>query len=92
MQILVLTELLYLKNTEIVHGDSFSVEHVPEEFKEFVGNKKIKANIFKIQSKNSILCSHFFTGFIDFMLAGKIWLICLVFYLLMTLKKMTVWL
>ena len=52
MQILVLTELLYLKNTEIVHGDSFGVEHVPEEFKEFVGNKKIKANIFKIQSKN----------------------------------------
>ena len=59
MQILVLTELLYLKNTEIVHGDSFGVEHVPEEFKEFVGNKKIKANIFKIQLKNSILCRHF---------------------------------
>ena len=49
MQILVLTELIYLKNTEIVHGDSFGVEHVTEEFKEFVGNKKIKANIFKIQ-------------------------------------------
>ena len=73
MQVLVLTELLYLKKTEIVHGDSFGVEHVPEEFKEFVGNKKKnKANIFRIQSKNSIMCRYFCTGFIDFMLAGKI--------------------
>ena len=46
MQVLVLTELLYLKKTEIVHGDSFGVEHVPEEFKEFVGNKKKTKQIF----------------------------------------------
>ena len=34
--------------------------------------KKTKANIFRIQSKNSIMCRYFCTGFIDFMLAGKI--------------------
>ena len=33
------------KNT-VIHFDSFGVEHVPEEIKEFIGNKNIKANIF----------------------------------------------
>ena len=36
--------------------DSFGVEHVPEEIKEFVGNKKIKANIFRVQANNSVMC------------------------------------
>ena len=43
---------LFCKISEILYFDSFGVEHVPEEIKEFVGNKNIKANIFRIQSNN----------------------------------------
>ena len=37
---------LFCKKNEIVYFNSFSVEHVPEEIKEFIGNKNIIANIF----------------------------------------------
>ena len=62
---------LFCNRNEIVYFDSFGVEHVPEEIKEFVGNKNIIANIFRVQANNSIMCGHFCIGFIDFMLAGK---------------------
>ena len=56
---------------KIVYFDSFGVEHVPEEIKEFVGNKNIIANIFRVQANNSVMRGYFCIGFIDFMLAGK---------------------
>ena len=62
---------LFCKRIEIVYFDSFGVEHVPEEIKEFIANKNIKANIFRVQANNSIMCGYFCIGFIDFMLAGK---------------------
>ena len=37
---------LFCNRNEIVYFDSFGVEHVPEEIKEFIGNKNIIANIF----------------------------------------------
>ena len=62
---------LFCRRSEIVYFDSFGVEHVPEEIKEFIGNKNIKANIFRVQANNSVMCGYFCIGFIDFMLAGK---------------------
>ena len=62
---------LFCSRNQIVYFDSFGVEHVPEEIKEFVGNKNIKANIFRIQTNDSVMCGYFCTGFIDFMLASK---------------------
>ena len=50
---------LFCTRNEIVYFDSFGVQHVPEEIKEFAGNKIIKANIFRVQAND------------DFMLAGK---------------------
>ena len=44
---------------------------VPEEIKESVGNKNIKANIFRVQANDSAMCGYFCMKFIDFMLAGK---------------------
>ena len=61
----------YFVTREIVYFDSFAVEHVPKEIKEFVGNKNIIANIFRVQANNSVMCGYFCIGFIDFMLAGK---------------------
>ena len=37
---------LFCNRSEIVYCDSFGAEHVPEEIQKFIGNKKIKANIF----------------------------------------------
>ena len=66
---------LFCNRNEIVYFDSFGVEHIPEEIKEFIkefpGNKNIKTNIFRVQEDNSIKCGYFCIGFIDFMLAGK---------------------
>ena len=33
---------------EVIYFDSFGVEHIPKEIKEFIGNKNIKANIYRI--------------------------------------------
>ena len=62
---------LFCNRNEIVYFDSFGVEHVPEEIKEFIGNKNITANIFGVQANDSVMCGFFCIGFIDFMLAGK---------------------
>ena len=62
---------LFCNRNDIVYFDSFGVEHVPEEIKEFVGNKNIKVNIFRVQTNDSVMCGYFCVGFIDFMLAGK---------------------
>ena len=60
-----------LKKNEVIYFDSFGVEHIPEEIKKFIGNKNIKANIFRVQANNSVMCSYFCIGFTDFMLANK---------------------
>ena len=59
-----------LKNG-IVYFDSFGVENIPEKIKQFIGNRKIKANIFWVQENNPIMCGYFCIWFIDFMFANK---------------------
>ena len=62
---------LFCNRNEIVYFDSFGVEHIPKEIKKLIGNKNIKANIFRIQANNSVMCGYFCIGFIDFILAHK---------------------
>ena len=62
---------LFRNRSEIFFFDSFGVENIPEEIKVFIPNKNIKANIFRVQANNSIMCLYFCIGFIDFKLAGK---------------------
>ena len=72
IKILVHIGLLYfVKKNEIVYFDSFGIEHIPEEIKKFIGNRNIKANIYRVQANNSVMCGYFCIGFINFMLAGK---------------------
>ena len=59
IKILVHIRLLYFVKTEIVYFDSFGVEHIPEEIKKFIENKNIKANIFRLQANNSVMCGYF---------------------------------
>ena len=62
---------LFCNRNEIVYFDSLSVEHIPEEIKEFLRNKNIKTNIFRVQASDSVMCGYFCKGFTDFLLAGK---------------------
>ena len=45
---------LFCNRNQIVYFDSFGVKHVPKEIKEFIGNKNIKANIFRVEANNSV--------------------------------------
>ena len=63
--------VLFCKRSEIVYFVSFAVEHFPKEIKEFIGNKTIKANIFRVQANNSLACGYFCIEFVDFMFANK---------------------
>ena len=81
---------LFCNTNEIVYFNSFGAEHVPEEIKEFIGNKNIKANTFRVQANNSIICGYFCIELIEFMLAGrKLTDFTSLLFLLMTLKRMT---
>ena len=62
---------MYAINTSVTYFDSFGVEHIPKEVKEFIDNKIIKTNIFRIKASESIMHGDFCIEFIDFMLAGK---------------------
>ena len=57
---LVRIRLLYLvEKVKFIYFDSFGAEHVSEQIKEFIGNKNIEANIFRVKSNNSIMCRYF---------------------------------
>ena len=60
-----------IQNNDVTYFNSFGVEHIPKEFRTFIGNKNIKTNIFRIQAYDSIMCGYFCIGFIDFVVARK---------------------
>ena len=66
--------VLFCKINEIIYFNSFGVEYIPNEIKEFIkefpGNKNIKTNIFRVQEDSSIMCGYFCIGFIDFILTS----------------------
>ena len=61
---------LYVRN-DCIYFDSFGVEYIPNEIKQFIGNKDTIINIFRLQAYDSIMCGYFCLAFIDFMFAGK---------------------
>ena len=62
---------LYVRSNDISYFDSFGVEHIPKKIKEFLKNKNIKTNIFRIQAYDSIMCGYFCIVFINFIFKGK---------------------
>ena len=55
----------------VTYFDSFGVEHISKEIKEFAKNKNIKTNIFRVQANDSVMWGYFCIVFIDFMLKEK---------------------
>ena len=77
---------LFIKTNEVIYFDSFGIEHIPKEINKFIcskelrakalgsavgNNKKVKANIFRIQTYDSIMCGYFYIEFINYMLKVK---------------------
>ena len=62
---------LYVNNKTMIYFDFFGVEHIPKEIMKFIGNKNIITNIYRIQAYDSIMCSYFCIGFINFMFHGN---------------------
>ena len=62
---------LFVKPKYTVYFDSFGIKHIPKEIKHAIGNKEIKANIFRIQAYDSIMCGYFSREFINYMLKDK---------------------
>ena len=62
---------LFVKTNEVIYFDIFVIEHIPKEINKFIGNKEIKANIFRTQAYNSIMCRYFCIEFINYMLKDK---------------------
>ena len=63
--------VLFVKTNEVTYFGSFGIEHIPKEINKFIANKEIKANIFRIQAYDSIMCGYFCIEFINYMLKGK---------------------
>ena len=55
----------------MTYFDSFGVEHIPKEIKNFINNENITANSFRIQPYDSIMCGYLCIGFTNFMLKGN---------------------
>ena len=43
---------LYIHNNYAIYFNSLGVEHIPKEIREFIDNKNIKTNIFRIQAND----------------------------------------
>ena len=62
---------LFDKTNEAIYFDSFGIEHIPKEIEHAIGNKEIKASIFRLQAYDSIMCEYYYIEFINYMLKGK---------------------
>ena len=49
---------LFCWQNELVYFESVGIDYLPDEIKEFIGNKNIKANTFRIQASNSVMCGY----------------------------------
>ena len=47
------------------------IEQIPKETEHAIGNKEIKANTFRFQAYDSIMCGYYCIEFINYMLKGK---------------------
>ena len=63
--------VLYVNNKTMTYFYSFGIEHIPKEIEVFIGDKDIRANIYRVQNYDSIMCGYFCIGFINHMFKGK---------------------
>ena len=62
---------LYVNNKTATYFNNFLIQDISKEIKKFINDKNIIANIFRIQTYDSIMCGYFCIGFNDFRFTGK---------------------
>ena len=62
---------MYVNDNNLIYFDSFGVENIPKEIENFIGNKNIITDMYRIQAYDSIMHGYFCIGFSDFMLKGE---------------------
>ena len=62
---------LSFKTNEVIYFDSFGIEHIPKEIEHAIGNKEIKASIFRLQAYDSVMYGYYSIEFINYILKGK---------------------
>ena len=62
---------LYVNYKTATYFDSFGIEHIPKEIKNFTNNKNIITITYRVQNYDSAVCGYFCIGFIDYMFMGK---------------------
>ena len=62
---------IHIKGPKATYFDSFGIEHIPNEVLRFLRKKDIDSNIFRVQSKKSVLCGYFCIKFLEYMFSGK---------------------
>ena len=50
---------LYVNTITVTYFDSFGLEHILKEIKNFINNENIIAKIFRIQAYDSVMCGYF---------------------------------
>ena len=50
---------MYVNDNNVTYFDSFGAEYIPKEIKEFIGNKNIITNIYRVQGYDSIMWDTF---------------------------------
>ena len=72
-----------------IYFERFGVEYIPSEIKNFIGNKSIIANIYRIQLYDLTMSENICIESIDFIVKGKILLDYKIFFVLTNVKRMT---
>ena len=62
---------IHVHGPKATYFDSFGIEHIPDEVLKFLKGKDLEANIFRVQSKKSVLCGYFCIKFLEYMFHGK---------------------
>ena len=60
-----------MNGDNVRYFNSFEVENIAKETRQFIDNKNIATSIYQIQENDSIACGYFCIGFTHFMLKGK---------------------
>ena len=63
--------ILSLYGDSATYLASVGVKYIPKEVKNFIGNKNIITNIYRIQANDSVMCGYFSFGFIDILQEDK---------------------
>ena len=79
---------MYALNNNFTYFDSFGgAEHITKGTKIFIDKFIVVANIFRIQTYDSVMCGYFCIGFIDFILKEKSLTVILLIYFHQIIKK-----